>query len=306
MVVEPDDRDLEADSALRERYQFWTFGYSTGDPIPYSASLLRRDLDEVRRKFDADRSDAAFDRMVIVGHSMGGLLAKMMVQESGTRLWRLISDRPFEDLAGEPADREMFRSGLIFKPRPEVRRVVFIATPHRGSRVDRGGLGRLGSRLVRLPDPLRASHERLLARNGPEFFTELFRKGLPTSIDELEWQSPILLRLDELGLAPTIKAHSIIADRRDPPGPGGSDGLVPYESAHLDGAAPSRSSRRAISARTIPPSSARSGGSSRSTGRPEIRGIPAIRVPSSRPSPAARKMAIRQNLRAGISGTVAR
>ncbi len=168
---------------------------------------------------------------------MGGLVAKMMVQESGTRLWGLISDRPPDDLAGDPADRDLFRHALIFNPRPEVRRVVFIATPHRGSHVDRGGLERLGSRLVRLPDPLRASHQRLIARNGPEFFTEQFRKGLPTSIDELEWRSPILVRLDELGLAPRIIAHTIIADRRDPPGAGGSDGLVPYESAHLDGVA---------------------------------------------------------------------
>ena len=154
---------LEADAALRDQYQFWTFGYSTGDPIPYSASLLRHDLDEVRRKFDPDATDAAFDRMVLVGHSMGGLLTKMMVQDSGTRLWQLISNRPVEQLAGEPHDRELFRTALVFKPRPEVRRVVFIATPHRGSRVDQGGLGHLGSRLVRLPDPLRASHERLLA-----------------------------------------------------------------------------------------------------------------------------------------------
>ena len=136
------------------------------------------------------------------------------------------------ELAGEPADRDLFRSALIFKPRPEVRRVVFIATPHRGSRVDHGGLGRLGSRLVRLPDPLRASYGRLIARNGPDFFVERFRKGLPTSIDELEWQSPILMGLDELGLATNVTAHSIIADRRDPPAAGGNDGLVAYESAH--------------------------------------------------------------------------
>jgi pimeloyl-ACP methyl ester carboxylesterase len=226
---------LEADAALCDRYQFWTFGYSTGDPIPYSAALLRRDLDEVRRKFDSDSSDAGFDRMVLVGHSMGGLLTKMMVQESGTRLWRLISDRPVDELAGEPDDRELFRRALIFKPRSEVQRVIFIATPHRGSRVDSGGLERLGSRLVRLPDPLRASHARLMARNGAHFFTERFRKGLPTSVDELEWQAPILVSLDELRLAPTVKAHSVIADRRDPPRAGGSDGLVPYESAHLDG-----------------------------------------------------------------------
>src|SRR5262249_14822817 len=62
---------LEADAALRDRYQFWTFGYSTGDPLPYTAALLRRDLDEVRQRFDPDRSDAAWDRMVLVGHSMG-------------------------------------------------------------------------------------------------------------------------------------------------------------------------------------------------------------------------------------------
>src|SRR3954469_10731838 len=121
--------DLEADAALSARYQFWTFGYSTGDPLPYSAALLRRDLDEARRKLDHDRADTAFGRMVVVGHSMGGLLAKMMVQESGTRLWQLVSERPAEDLAGDPADRDLFRSALIYKPRPEVRRVVFIATP---------------------------------------------------------------------------------------------------------------------------------------------------------------------------------
>jgi len=229
--------ELEADAALRDRYQFWTFGYSTGDPLPYTATLLRHDLDEVRRKFDPDRTDVAFDRMALVGHSMGGLLTKMMVQESGTRLWRLTCDRPVMDLAGDPADCELLRNALIFKPRPEVRRVVFIATPHRGSRVDRGGLGRLGSRLVRLPDPLRASYGRLIARNGPDFFVERFRRGLPTSIDELEWRSPILMLLDELRLAPNVTAHSIIADRRDPPGAGGSDGLVAYESAHWDGAA---------------------------------------------------------------------
>jgi pimeloyl-ACP methyl ester carboxylesterase len=228
---------LEADAAVRDRYQFWTFGYSTGDPLPYTATLLRRDLDEVRRRFDPDRSDAAWDRMVLVGHSMGGLLTKMMVKDSGTRMWRLISERPVEELAGDREDCDRFRRALIFTPRPEVRRVVFIATPHRGSRVDRGGLERLGSRLVRLPDPLRASYSRLMTRNGPDFFTERFRKGLPTSIDELEWQSPILVALEELGLAPQIQVHSIIADRRDPPGVGGGDGLVPYQSAHLAAAA---------------------------------------------------------------------
>jgi pimeloyl-ACP methyl ester carboxylesterase len=228
---------LDSDVTLRDRFQFWTFGYSTGDPLPYSAVLLRHDFDEVRQKFDPDHADRSFDQMVIVGHSMGGLLTKMMVQDSGTRLWQLISERPVEDLAGDQHDRDLFRRALIFKPRTEVRRVVFIATPHRGSRIAQRGLDRLGSRLVRLPDPLRESYSRLIARNGADFFTERFRNGLPTSIDELEWQSPFLTGLNEVRLASGIKAHSVIADHRNPPRPGGTDGLVPYESAHLENTA---------------------------------------------------------------------
>ena len=46
---------LEADPALHGRYQFWTYGYSTGDPLPYSAMLFRSDLEQVRRKFDPKR-----------------------------------------------------------------------------------------------------------------------------------------------------------------------------------------------------------------------------------------------------------
>jgi pimeloyl-ACP methyl ester carboxylesterase len=227
---------LETDQSIDAAYQFWTFGYSTGDPLPLSAVLLRHDLDEVRRKLDPDKSDPAFDRMVLVGHSMGGLLTKMMVVETGDRLWRLISDRTFDELASEPNDRELFHRALFFGPRPEIRRVVFIATPHLGSRLDRGSLQHLGARLVRLPDPLRAAHHRLIASNPPTFFREFFRKGLPTSIDELEWGSPILTGLHDLAVAQTVKAHSIIAVRPETARPIRTDGLVTYESAHLDGA----------------------------------------------------------------------
>jgi pimeloyl-ACP methyl ester carboxylesterase len=228
---------LEGDPALDGRFQFWTFGYSTGDPIPYSAHLLRRDLDEVRSRLDPTRSDPAFDRMVVVGHSMGGLVSKMMAIEAGDRLWRVITDRPFSELVGEKADVELFRSGLLFAARPEVRRVVYIATPHRGSRFDRGSIHSVGSRLVRVADPLRAAHDRLVLRNGPSFFREHFRRGLPTSIDELEWGSPMLTGLHDLSSPPTVKVHSIIAVRPDSPPAARTDGLVPYESAHIDSVA---------------------------------------------------------------------
>jgi pimeloyl-ACP methyl ester carboxylesterase len=227
--------DLEADRSVSDRYQFWTFGYSTGDPIPYSAWLLRRNLREARQKFDPDGKDAGFGRMVVVGHSMGGLLTKMIAAESGNRLWSVISNRPFEELVAEPSDRELFGRALIFEAEPEVKRVVFIATPHQGSRLDDGSLQLLANRLVRLPDPLKAAHERVVKRNSPDFFKEHFRKGLPTSIDELHVGAPMLTGIHELPIHPAVKTHSIIAIKKPVPEAARTDGLVAYASAHLDG-----------------------------------------------------------------------
>jgi pimeloyl-ACP methyl ester carboxylesterase len=228
---------LEGDPAIGGRYQFWTFGYSTGDPIPYSAYLLRRNLEDVRRKVDPDRSDPTFDRMVVVGHSMGGLLSKMMATDAGDRIWRVVSDRPFGELRGEKDDLELIHNGLFFGARPEVRRVIYIATPHRGSQIDRGPVHHAGTRLVRITDPLRAAHHRLVSSNEPTFFRDHFRRAIPSSIDELEWGSPILTGLSELPTATAVKVHSIIAVRPDSPPSGRTDGLVSYASAHVAGTA---------------------------------------------------------------------
>jgi pimeloyl-ACP methyl ester carboxylesterase len=228
---------LAADPAIDGRIQFWAFGYSTGNPIPYSAYLLRRDLDEVRRRLDPGRTDPAFDRMVLVGHSMGGLLSKMVAVDSGDRLWRVVSNRPVGELTGGGEDIELVRDSLIFPAHPGVRRVIYIATPHRGSRLDRGSVRAIGTRLVVLPDALRAVHHRLVAGNPPGFFREPFREGLPSSIDELGWGSPILTGLSDLAHPPALKVHTIIAVRPDSPPGHRTDGLVSYESAHVAGAA---------------------------------------------------------------------
>ena len=224
---------LVSDPAIDARYQFWTFGYATGNPIPYSAYLLRRDLEEARRRLDPGRTDPALDRMVLVGHSMGGLLCKMAAVDPGDRLWQAVSDRPVGELRGEADDVELMRDCLIFGPSPGVRRVVYIATPHRGSRIDSGSVQVIGTWLVSLPDPLLAAQRRLVAENPPDFFREPFRKVLPSSIDELEWDSPILSALSELAHPGALKVHSIIAVC-----PGSSpghrtDGLVRYDSAHI-------------------------------------------------------------------------
>ena len=232
-------KDLEADPFVSERFQFLTFGYSTGDPIPYSAHMLRRAIGDLRDRLDPDRSSPAWNRMVLIGHSMGGLICKMMTQDSGSKLWDLMTGSPFENLAGPAKARELLYGSMVFKPMAEVRRVIFITTPHRGSPLVWGPIRDVGTRLVLPPTPLQQARASLLASNGPAAFTRTFREGLATSIDELAWEHPLLLAIDGLPINPNVKRHSIIAERYGTVRPGGGDGQVPYASAHHPAQSPS-------------------------------------------------------------------
>ncbi len=227
--------DLRGDPEIRARFQFWIFMYPTGTPFPVSAAKLRKGLDELRETVDPARRDPALDRVVMVGHSMGGLITRMMIARSGDELWKLVGRRPFEELKASPEHKEMLRRVFFFEPHPSIARAVFIATPHRGSELGDLWIGRLADRLIRLPLPLRMLSRKLLAQNGADFFTSEIREGgLPSSIDELRTDNRLLRTLATLERKP-IPVHSIIG-QADPGLPArlGSDGVVAYTSSHLD------------------------------------------------------------------------
>jgi hypothetical protein len=125
--------ELRGDAALRARYQFWMYMYPTGSPFILSAAEFRKTLIEVRQAIDPDGTDSAYDQMVLIGHSMGGLLTRLAVTDSRDELWRLNSSRPFDTIIAAPEHRDLLGRIFIFKPLPFVKRAVFIATPHSGS-----------------------------------------------------------------------------------------------------------------------------------------------------------------------------
>ena len=225
---------LQADPALRDRFQFWYFNYNTGNPIPYSAALLRSALDDLARSLDPAGTNDAFSRMVLVGHSQGGLLCRLMSAGSDSSFRASLLAKSAERLHLSPEDREALERCLVFQPFPRMKRVVYLATPHAGSYRINSLVVRLARRFVELPGSLAQLGRRLAAADHSGMPASL-RGGIPNSVDQMRPGSPFVRSLEHLKPAPGLKAHSIIAVEDPAAGVLGRDGVVAYSSAHLEG-----------------------------------------------------------------------
>ncbi|MFA9480059.1 esterase/lipase family protein, partial [Phycisphaerales bacterium AB-hyl4] len=234
--------DLWRDPEVRQTYQFWYFMYPTGYPFAYSAAALEQELRQVRDMHDPEHKAPAMDRMVLVGHSMGGLIARRLVTDAGEAVWNRFSVLPYDDTVLREQDRELVERTIFFQAMPEVERVIFLATPHEGSANADLRLGRFGSRAIRLPpEMLRAAAQMIEANPGHARTPINPRRPVSTGIDSLSPGSAFIQALSDLPLAPGVHAHSIIGSesqgQRDEHGQSDwsetTDGLVPYASAHL-------------------------------------------------------------------------
>jgi pimeloyl-ACP methyl ester carboxylesterase len=226
--------DLLDDPRIRERYQFWFFTYDTGNPVLFSAVLLREAVRDAVRKLDPAGQDPALSEMVIIGHSQGGLLAKAMAVNTGLRLWDAIANRPIDQIDLAPEERDLLRRALFIKPLPYVRRVVFIATPHRGSFLTEFSVARLLGRLITLPARIVVLSARLMTLNRHDFKIDPDNLGIG-SLFGMTPSNPALLAMAATPVAPGIHANSIIAIAGNGPTETGDDGVVSYKSAHLEG-----------------------------------------------------------------------
>ena len=225
---------LNADPVLRKHYQFWAFNYASGKPITMSAVILRNDLLTQIKLLDPEGKDAALRQMVVIGHSQGGLLAKLTATDTGDKLWQNISKTNIDQLEIDPQTRELLRTNLFFKPLPCVSRVIFISTPHRGSYQNTHFVQRFLNRFMTFPSDLAGASVSLLKLNDTIQLPEQLRKGVPTSLNGMSTDNPFMLTLADIPVGPGIKANSIIATKGDEQPPAGADGVVQYTSAHVD------------------------------------------------------------------------
>src|SRR5262249_15040799 len=151
---------------LADRYQYWFFFYETGNPIPYSAMRLRESLQEAVHRLDPQGKDLALQQMGVIGHSQGGLLAKMTAIGTGTKLWDSFSSKPLDQLKISSETRDLLQRALFIKPLPFVRQVIFISTPHRGAYAAGLSIAQWVGKFVRLPQTLAGSMGDLLTGNA--------------------------------------------------------------------------------------------------------------------------------------------
>ncbi len=226
--------ELENDPRFWENYEIWLFMYNTGNPIAYSGMLLRDALSQLVKELDPDGKETGLKRMVVMGHSQGGLLTKMTVIDSGMHLWPFTV--PPEELDIDVETRELLTHALLIKPLPFVRRVVFIATPHRGSYQALGILGRIGSWLVTMPGRFTKLSVDMLTLKSKGLYVGPMT-GIPTSIDNMNPTNRFILGLSATPIADGVIAHSIVGVEGGGPPAHGGDGVVKYSSAHIDGVA---------------------------------------------------------------------
>lgn len=220
---------LRADADVRCNYQFWFFSYSSGYPYPYSAAILRRELDEVEKRYPMRK------KMVVIGHSMGGCISRLLITDSGDRLWNAMFTVPPDRMEITPAHKHILTESNIFAHRPEIGRVIFISSPHRGSDLASDWFGRIATSLVRIPAALRSVGTEE-ARYEKHAAGDLHLKRFPDSIDTLAPNNDFVLALNKVPIVSGVPYHTICGDRGRGDAPNSSDGVVPYWSSHLPNA----------------------------------------------------------------------
>ncbi len=221
---------LWGDPEIRRRYQLWVYSYPSGYPYSYSAALFRKELDAIARTYPNCK------RIVLVGHSMGGMVSRLMITDAGDKIWLSYFGKPPAQTNIPKKERELFEEALVFNHRPEVKRVIFMSTPHRGSDLAINWIGRIASSLVRIPFTVASIPITVLTGGANTDFAAFKLKRLPNSIDTLSPKNRFVVAINKIPITPGIPYHSIIGDRGRGDTPNSSDGVVAYWSSHLDGA----------------------------------------------------------------------
>ncbi|WP_180096559.1 MULTISPECIES: triacylglycerol lipase [unclassified Acinetobacter] len=231
--------DIMGDPVLRENFQVWQVFYSTNMPILESRFQINA---LVQQGFAQVANNAAAKKdAVLVGHSMGGVIARLMVSNADISqdAFKLVQNTRIEQFKDKP----LFQARLQMQPIPNFSRAIFLATPHRGTEYANRWHTKLARKIIRVPGAfLGAFADTLQGEIGlKEFVKELGHDLIQNGPSDLSENSKFNVLTKNIQPYTGFKFHSIIGNTVDTTEPQlMSDGIVSYESAYLQGAVSSK------------------------------------------------------------------
>ncbi|WP_374664876.1 esterase/lipase family protein [Acinetobacter sp.] len=226
--------DIMGDPVLREHYQVWQVFYSTNMPIIESRfqiySILTQAFAQVGSQAPA-KHDA-----VLVGHSMGGIIARLLVSDAD------ITQNALKMMSNRQLNRyqiDVIKNRLVMKDIPNFSRAVFLSSPHRGTEFADRWFTKAARKIIKLPGAFLSAMADVLTQEEDlkDLFKEIDHGLIQNGPSDLSYRSKFIALTENIMPIPGMKYHSIIGNATNSDDPNViSDGVVPYKSAHLDGA----------------------------------------------------------------------
>lgn len=221
--------DLQSDPKLREKYQFWFYMYPTGEPLTFAAANLRDRLKEVRRRCDPYGQNRKLDQMVMVGHSMGGLMSYLMTVESEDKLWTALSRIPVSEIQGDPEVHNQIQRVFFFEQDRSIDRIVTIASPFNGSGYANRFTQWLSGSIISLPNTTSRLSQLIFRQNNQSVWDRMFAPR--TSLDSLNKNSAVIRLVNHTSTPDDVRHHNVVGVSSGQSVSDWTDGVVTLRSA---------------------------------------------------------------------------
>lgn len=227
--------EIMGDETLRHNYQLWQVYYPTSVPLAINRYDIAEAIEKTFDHYDPERKNPASHNGIIIGHSMGGILSRLLVSSSGDTLWQALNENHPMAPEQQAEAHEKLKDYVYFQPLPEISRAIFIAAPHRGTPFADKTIARFIASLVKLPINI---VQKITDTTKTIFGGKAADKPSMNGVDNLSEKDPTIQALAKLAISPAVTYHSIMGNNTpDVPLAESSDGIVPYSSSHWDGAA---------------------------------------------------------------------
>ena len=228
--------DIMGDNVLREHYQVWQIFYSTNMPILESRFQINTIINQTFQSID--QNSAAAKNAVLIGHSMGGIISRLLVsdQNLSSDAYKMLKNRQFTRFKDDP----VFTARLNIQSIANFDRAIFISSPHRGTDYADRWFTRAARKVIKLPGAfLGALADSVDSKNlNPKNFLKEMDDGLiQNGPSDLSHNSKFTQLTENVMPKKGMIYHSIMGNITDSTDPDVmTDGIVPYRSSHLDGA----------------------------------------------------------------------